>query len=87
MQGSALMPDGSRTPIWFLTHFLWDTLVSIAAEKRLDIAKIVRDAIENRTTENKTTENIANICQHFTRLFDTKSKPTLLHQILHQDLP
>ena len=76
MQGSALMPDGSRTPIWFLTHFLWDTLVSIAAEKRLDIAKIVRDAIENRTTENKTTENIANICQHFTRLFDTKSKPT-----------
>ena len=80
MQGSALMPDGNRTPVWFLTHVLWEKLVSLAAEKQVDITRIntaVRDAVENRATVN-----IANICQHCTRLFDTKSKPTRCNHCL-----
>ena len=74
MQGSAIMPDGNRTPIWFLTHFLQEKLITLAKEKQFDITVMnnaVREAVGNSVTEN-----VSNICQHCARHFDTKSKPT-----------
>ena len=74
MQGSAIMPDGNRTPTWFLTHFLRNKLVTLAKEKHFDIT-VMNNAVKE-AVENSASENIADICQHCARNFDTKSKPT-----------
>ena len=75
MQGSAIMPDGSRAPVWFLNTFVKERFSKLASSKKYDIAAL-NDAVKRAVETHKTAKNIANNCSQCMRQFSSNSRPT-----------
>ena len=75
LQGSAIMPDGNKAPVWFLNTFVKERFARIAKDKHYDITAM-NDAIRKIVNKEVITEVTCNICSLCTRRFTTKAKPT-----------
>ena len=75
MQGSALMPDGTRSPVWFLNTFVKERFARLAKLKQYDITAL-NDAVRRTVEQHKVSENIGNNCCQCLRLFASNAKPT-----------
>ena len=86
MQGSAIMPGGTRAPLWFLNNFVKSRFTSLARTKQYDIKKL-NDAIKKAVEESNTIDNLDSHCNLCLRQFSPKSRPTqcsICHQYFHK---
>ena len=75
MQGSAIMPDGSKAPVWFLNTFVKERFSKLAKLKKYDIAAL-NDAVKRAAKTHKASNNITNNCSQCLRQFSSNSRPT-----------
>ena len=75
MQGSALMPDGTRSPVWFLNAFVKERFLRLARLKHYDITAI-NDAVRRTVEKHRVSDNIGTNCCQCLRLFASNAKPT-----------
>ena len=75
MQGSALMPDGTRSPVWFLNSFVKERFLRLARLKHFDITAI-NDAVRRTVEKHRVSDNIGSNCSQCLRLYASNAKPT-----------
>ena len=83
LQGSATMPDGTRSPVWFLNYYLKEKFSSLAKLRKFDIADFNK-AVNSMVTKMRKSSNN---CGHCMRQFTTSSRPTsCMHcgQVFHK---
>ena len=86
MQGSALMPDGNRAPVWFLNNFVKERFTRLAKLKHYDITAL-NSAIKKTVENEKNVGNLSNNCSQCSKLFSSSSRPTkciYCHQYFHK---
>ena len=86
MQGSAVMPDGSKAPLWFLNSFVKERFTNLAKIKQYDIKKL-NDAIKKAVEASTESGNLTSNCSRCLRQYGSKSRPTQCsscHQYFHK---
>ena len=75
MQGSAVMPDGNRSPVCFLNTFVKERFSRLGKLKHYDITAM-NEAVRKAVNRNRVASDISNNCYQCTRQFSNKAKPT-----------
>ena len=75
MQGGAIMPDGSRAPVWFLSVFIKERFTKLVELKKFDITAF--NSMINKMVNDKNKNDILNNnCAKCLRQFSANSRPT-----------
>ena len=75
MQGSAIMADRNKAPVWFLNNYIKERFTNLAASKQVNIAtfnKRIEDLVRQTCQDS-----INNTCSKCMKNFSVKSVPTL----------
>ena len=75
MQGSAIMPDQTTAPVWFLKYFIEQRFTDLAASKRVDISLFNKKIEELVRCTNH--GSISNTCSKCLKHFSANSVPTM----------
>ena len=75
MQGSTIMSDGNRSPVWFLNTFIKEKFTNLAKFRKFDIACVNKN-INAIISKQKKASSVVSSCSNCMRHFTQNTKPT-----------